>query len=338
MGSALRIAALLTIVAGGIAATPAEVSYVAVEVGPPGGDTEAFGVNDRRQVVGDTWIAPFTLRPFLWENGVTTVLGILPGGTYAVARDINNAGDVVGFGTSAGSGEVARAILWRDGHIIALDPLPGASGSAALAINDAGIIAGGTDVAAEGGPEAHATLWLRSGEPVDLGTLLGSSASTARDVNNRGQVVGQVVWNSHSHAFLWERGRTIDIGALPGDDESGAVGINDSGQVVGVSSSVERGTVRGFLWENGVMRELGVLPGSVLSYPTAIGKRDLAAGVAVDTTLHPIVFSRDGITQLPTLPGALLSFVNGANRRADVVGSNFIDGVRSAGVIWMRRP
>jgi hypothetical protein len=33
-----------------------------------------------------------------------------------------------------------------------------------------------------------------------------------------------------------------------------------------------------------------------------------------------------------------LSFVNGANRRADVVGSNVIDGVRSAGVIWMRRP
>jgi probable HAF family extracellular repeat protein len=210
--------------------------------------------------------------------------------------------------------------------------LPGASRSQAVAISDGGVIVGRSD----GGADSHATVWL-SGKPLDIGALLGSTSSGATDVNNRGQVTGLAQWGSHSRAFVWEPGRIVDVGALPGDEESVGVAINDSGQVVGISSDTEKGTVRGFLWDKGVMQELGVLPGSGISYPTTIGSHGVAAGLAIDFTVRPILFSRDGIALLPSVPGSVASFVYGMNQRGDVVGNSF-DGNHSIGVIWMRRP
>ena len=56
----------------------------------------AWGINAGGQVVG--WSDAATgLRAFLWDNGVMTDLGDLPGGTdQSVARSVNDSGQVVG--------------------------------------------------------------------------------------------------------------------------------------------------------------------------------------------------------------------------------------------------
>jgi probable HAF family extracellular repeat protein len=107
----------------------------------------------------------------------------------------------------------------------------------------------------------HPFLWQR-GRLTDLGALrIGSSEfGYARDINNRGQVVGEsaVAWGAEDvtvHAFLWQRGVMTDLGTLGGAD-SWATAVNDQGQVFG-TSSVAPGQYHAFRWERGVMTDLG---------------------------------------------------------------------------------
>ncbi len=86
---------------------------------------------------------------------------------------------------------------------------------------------------------------------------LGGERSEARDINNRGKIVG---WSEtpdgRRHAVLWDNGTAIDLGTL-GYDRSEAWAINDMGQVVGVAGS---GTV--FVWDEAGMRSVGSLRSS----------------------------------------------------------------------------
>jgi probable HAF family extracellular repeat protein len=71
----------------------------------------------------------------------------------------------------------------------------------------------------------------------DLGTIPGGIYSSARGINDSGQVVGQSDLGGEPHAFLYSNGQMQDLGTLPGGDYSEAFGINDSGQVVGYAST-----------------------------------------------------------------------------------------------------
>ena len=66
-----------------------------------------------------------------------------------------------------------------------------------------------------------------------LGTL-GGTQSTARDVNELGQIVGDALptANTPRHAVMWDGEKVIDLGAI-GTSQTVAVGINNRGQVVG---------------------------------------------------------------------------------------------------------
>ncbi len=77
--------------------------------------SEAYGINERRQVVGLSCDADFIdCRAVLWQDGVATDLNTLvaPGydDTLLHARDINDLGMITGFAFDADSGE--RSTYW----------------------------------------------------------------------------------------------------------------------------------------------------------------------------------------------------------------------------------
>jgi probable HAF family extracellular repeat protein len=84
----------------------------------------ANAINARGQVIGSSDLAgdtnlfagPFSnTHGFLWQNGVMTDVGTLPGDGTSFAFSINNKGQVVGLGS--------RAFLWQDGVMTDLNTL-----------------------------------------------------------------------------------------------------------------------------------------------------------------------------------------------------------------------
>jgi probable HAF family extracellular repeat protein len=120
-------------------------------------NSEAFGINDFDQVVGDAEgnvLDVHETHAVLWEHGSVVDLGTLPGGDFSSAAAINNLGLIAGRGTDA-SGQV-RAVLWLYGTIINLGTLPGHIHSEAYGINDWGVVVGESE-GEDGLP--HAVIW-----------------------------------------------------------------------------------------------------------------------------------------------------------------------------------
>jgi probable HAF family extracellular repeat protein len=209
------------------------------DLGTLGGpDAQAFFINDRGQIVGDSFISatpnPATGQPnqhaFLWEKGTMQDLGTL-GGTFSGAAALNEAGEVAGASTIAG--DVANhPFLWDGGTMQDLGTLGGRSG-AAFAMNQSGDVVGRADV--PGSASHHAFLWS-NGTMTDLGTLNGQPCSTARSVNARRQVVGVAAkCGVVGHGFLWEDGSMVDLQNLipvgSGFRIREGVWINDRGEI-----------------------------------------------------------------------------------------------------------
>jgi len=225
--------------------------------------SEARRVNNLGQVVGTVRLSGhvYIIRPFIWVDGVLTLLGTL-GGENSLANGINNLGMVVGCADD--HDELAYAMLiipedtdedglpdcWyrdddEDGDndlMINLGTL-GLANSQALAINDLGQIVGDSgipsgkrnrrgflltpeDTDEDGAPD----LWFRDDDADGINDLM----------TNLGQLSSHETWDSY------------------------ALDVNNFGQVVGYSATDSEGN-HGFLWENGELKDLNDIPHTSLS-------------------------------------------------------------------------
>ena len=160
---------------------------------PPSGCTPypmtigfAYGVNNEGEIVGFIGYSSHPAKAVLWEPSATPVfLPPLAEGTGAQAWDINEAGDIVGFGSSGGFPiSIQHAIHWADGvpsDLGSLGRYANASG-----INDAGLIVG---FLGDTEDVEHPYVWEDSvGTPLPL--LAGDLEGSAAAVNEAGQIVG----------------------------------------------------------------------------------------------------------------------------------------------------
>ncbi|MDO9470952.1 MAG: hypothetical protein Q7J23_09595 [Nitrosomonas sp.] len=141
-----------------------------------------------------------------------TGLGTL-GGTYSVARAINDSGQVVGNGNGSDHAFITGA---NGVGMNYLDTL-GGTGSYASGINNSGQVVGHSFTSAG---NYHAFITGSNGVGMtDLGTL-GGNHSAAYSINNLGQVVGvsSIAGDAAYHAFITGPNGVgmIDLGTLGG--------------------------------------------------------------------------------------------------------------------------
>jgi len=186
------------------------------DLGTLGGtDAETFKINERGQVIGDSYTSSnpgfcygVTSGAFIWDRKHGMVnLGSF-GGTCTVPNDINNRGQVVGVGLVTGDAN-QRAFLWENGSLRDLGGFEG-NKTGAIAVNEKGEVVGFAQ---------HAALWKHVEELTDLGTVGSDPCSFAQGINDKGQVVGDsspsdCVNYDTSRGFLWENGSIADLNTL----------------------------------------------------------------------------------------------------------------------------
>jgi probable HAF family extracellular repeat protein len=223
-----------------------------VELFPRIPDTEesnfVVAINDHGEVVGTHefpgGVTSFFLTPP--QGGID--IGAPPGDPgFVNAEGINNRRQII-IDTAFPWGN----FLWERGMFTPLDSPPGASsmGTELTELNDFGEVVGqGTF---EDG--IRALLW-REGTVEILGVLPGTNMSTARDINNQGDIIGNSFTpGAADRAFLWREGEMKALPLLRPDPReiNFAQAINDWGQIVGYETNLDDpGNQTAVLWQHG---------------------------------------------------------------------------------------
>ena len=192
-----------------------------------GGVSAATDINDSGVIVGGSYngeMTPLGLmqRPFVWQNGVMSDLGLFAGDDDGSAQAINNAGQIVG---SSGRMDpdtyesFYRAFVHAEGVMTAL-PVPSAEAYASD-INDAGVVVG-TMRAGGAVTKYHGWIYV-DGIVTNLNTLIpagtGLHIAYANAINNTGQIAATAMdAQGRYHAVLLNPGEgpaptpTVSIG------------------------------------------------------------------------------------------------------------------------------
>jgi probable HAF family extracellular repeat protein len=160
------------------------------------GNGNVSGVNSKGQAVGAG--SSFN-HAILWDfsSGVVTEtdLGTL-GGTFAVATNINEAGEVTGWSENAN--QVSHAFLWTPKKGVMIDLAPNGPTSGGYGINASGKVVGDMF------PSTQHAGYYDGHKAIDLGFLPGYTSAIAVSLNNNGQAVG---WSSTAsfltRATMW---------------------------------------------------------------------------------------------------------------------------------------
>lgn len=229
------------------------------------------------------------------EDACTIVPIDMLGGKGAHVSGLNNWGQAIGTIFY----EAARdtAYVWRDGRTRALPRLDPRGSTYAAAINDFGTIVG----TAESNGVVVPVWWSLRG----VRRLPGNDEDVPRDLNNRGQVVGN---RGFSECLLWRDAfsEPVVLGGL-GGDFCFAHAINDWGEIVG-GADVPSGEVHAFVWRDGVFTDLGDYPheGADLGMELLdINNRGLAVGrVLHSLQTDLLIWTREGGRRVIEFPHA----------------------------------
>lgn len=270
----LKLTTVLSVLTVGSMLVRAATTYSVTDLGSLGGNTtEAWAINNSRQITGNALDAGGRSHGFFWDSGVMTDLGRVS------AWAINNSGVVAGHdgggaflydGTMHALGVEVRGLTMGINDANQVTGRLGNSGPAFLYSGSTpvtrieGVYSGpghGADVNSHGAvvgdafpgndPNKDALAFHWDGMFTPLANLAGTWSSRARSINDSGQIVGHnTLGDPHNFVFrpvLWDSkdAEPLDLGGVGG----GAYDINELGQIVG-------GVGYAVLWDAGEMIDL----------------------------------------------------------------------------------
>ena len=194
-------------------------------------DTRAIGINSRGQIAGTSRLPPGAgpgsnawPHAFLYDQGVMTDLGTLPGYEWSQAVAMNDAGDVVG--TAHMGNHAVSCFIYSDGTLKNMGLL-GSAGSSPYCqvhqINDAGVAVG----YANANPvppdfRTSAPFVYSDGQMHDLNSLLDPNDPLARNgvrladalaINDKGEIIAATSLTGSASYYL-----LTPVTATPGTD------------------------------------------------------------------------------------------------------------------------
>ncbi len=230
-----------------------------------------------------------------------TVLG------FGQANDINQPGQVVGYGWNADDEQIA--VMWDRGEMIDLGAPPGVE-LQGVAINDRGQVVIGIPRFASSDPLAF--LWERGKL-----TLIAADARVTA-INSRGQVTGWHLDGSDV-AFVWRKDKFTYISPLSGYTATRVFDVNDGGTVVGFFGGGGLPTTA-FVWDKGTSQLLST-PDGYTSRAFGINNRGDVVGRinSSDGVEHAALWRNGVLVELEDL-GGTNSHAEDINARGEVVG------------------
>jgi uncharacterized membrane protein len=150
--------------------------------------------------------------------------------------------------------------------------------------------------------------------------------TTARGINNHGEIVGAYRIDSPRHALLIKKGKFIPLAptTILGTNYSEATNINDRVDIVGQMLD-ENGFGHGFLLKDGVLTMLD-FPGASETFALGINDSGIVAGYwdLLDADFNTLAVHgftwKDGAFTQFDFPGAQATAFFGINARGDLVG------------------
>lgn len=296
---------------------------------PTSGDglSQGGGINNQGLVAGFTGMSDGTRQAALWQNGVITPLGTLPGGSHSMVQwpGINNSGVIVGISRTGdaapygeawscsaflpGKGKICLPFIWDNGVMAALPTLGGPNGFAAGVNSRVEVVGWAENTVFDGScntPQVlqfRGVLWEpRKGIKQELLPLAGDQTSAATAINDQGQVVGisgecdvAVGRKSAKHAVLWQNGTVEKLPDLGGDFWHTPMAVNSRGDVVGFGNppggDIDADDLRAFLWTRaGGITNLGKLDADGLSQAFDINTRGQIVGVSCGDACQAVIW------------------------------------------------
>ena len=186
---------------------------VMTDLGGLGGPSRARFIGNSGLIAGTSYNAAGQNRSVVWDRGVVRDLGTLNPGPDpyhdSFPHAMNARGDVTGEACTGGDPYCfPHGYLW-DGVTMHDMGTMGGDESYPTAINARGDVVGKSSTPTEvtctepAGEMCHAFLW--DGSFHDLGTPFGGFASSAVDINNRGDVVGYTRTDDFMRGVLWRK-------------------------------------------------------------------------------------------------------------------------------------
>ncbi len=214
--------------------------------------------------------------------------------------------------------------------------------SEAADINNLGDVVGSAATAAG---RTHAFLY-RSGEMIDLGTLIGGTTSGATAISESGVVAGNSGLNAYgptfpefTQGFVWQDGAMRSVGALHcpctfnrRHGTSRAFAMNNANRVVGDSPTARGGITGAFLWQGNEIRglfDLSTATSDSIAYD--ISDADEIVGEIAGRAFA----ARAGVVDdLGTLPGDARSRATAVNIVGQIAGDSMTATGTPRAFVW----